>query len=90
MTKREICEKLSIFRMDLKKHYRVQRLRFLSADDNVVTLVAAFDSETNNQVLTRKELEIWLSGVLKCKANVLLEQYVRPFMRRTEDDLILN
>ncbi|TNE70387.1 hypothetical protein EP331_12170 [bacterium] len=90
MTKREVTDKLHVFRMDLKKHYRVQRLRFLNADDNGVTLVAAFDPETINQVLTRKELEIWLSGVLKCKANVLMEKYVRQFMRRTEDDLILN
>ncbi len=76
--------------MDLKKHYRVQRLRFLNSDENAVTLVVAFDTETTNQVLTRKELEIWLSGVLKCKANVLIEEYVRQFMRRTEDNLILN
>lgn len=91
LSRSEIAGKLTGFKTDLKKHYHVERMRFFETNEDSLTFVVAFDSMlTSSASLTRKELESWLSNMLQCKAHVLIEHYVKYFLKHKEEDLILN
>lgn len=91
LSKQEISGRLNRYKSDLRKQYHVERLRFFAVDGDKLTLVVAFDSMlTTSASLNRKELEHWLSSILDCKASVLIEHYVKYFLKRSEEDWILN